>query len=91
LGVKNPDKEEKYKSESTDVQRENLRTEYFRLFGIPETTEDVEFMNQMINFYKEIADNIAYNIYEEMRFLLDNLKKRSILIKILKLLKEKTT
>ena len=45
----------------------------------------------MINFYKEIADNIAYNIYEEMKFLLDNLKKRSILIKILQVLKKDKT
>jgi hypothetical protein len=85
LGLENPNKE----YIQIDVLVDLLKNSTMRLVDVSASEADNEYLNKIINFYIYISDNISINIYQEIVTLMDNLRKRSILIEILKMLKEK--
>ncbi|AYV80103.1 MAG: hypothetical protein Gaeavirus9_13 [Gaeavirus sp.] len=82
LQLKNPEK--KY----PDIvhYKEELTNAIYTQAGIPQNDIDSTYINKIIDFYTFISNNISYNIYQEITAFLDNLKKRSLLTEILKLI-----
>lgn len=83
LNFKNPDKI--YPEPETLTNR--LLVKIFQLYGIDIETinsnqEQVNELKKFMDFYKIISNNIAKNTYEELIYLLSNLKKMSLLIDI---------
>lgn len=80
----NPDKEI-----NLDILKTRLVKNIYLIFGLTSfETDSNEFNNvvNLVNFYNDITDNIAFNAYEEMIKLLVSLKKISLLEEIYELL-----
>lgn len=80
----NPDKEI-----NLDILKTRLVKNIYLIFGLTSfETDSSEFNNviNLINFYNDITDNIAFNAYQEMIKLLVSLKKISLLEEIYELL-----
>ena len=78
LGVKNPDKQYTTTDTHDDIIIDALKTAY--TFVAEET--DIRDIKQIITFYRTLAENIAKNSYDEMRMILDDLRRKSLLIEI---------
>ena len=78
LGVKNPDKQYTTTDTHDDIIIDALKTAYSFVAG--ET--DIRDIKQIITFYRTLAENIAKNSYDEMRMILDDLRRKSLLIEI---------
>jgi flagellar motor protein MotB len=78
LGVKNPDKQYTTTDTHDDIIIDALKTAYS--FVVGET--DLRDIKQIITFYRTLAENIAKNSYDEMRMILDDLRRKSLLIEI---------
>ena len=83
LGVKNPDKQYTTTDTHDDIIIDALKTAYSFVAG--ET--DIRDIKQIITFYRTLAENIAKNSYDEMRMILDDLRRKSLLIEIAHILK----
>lgn len=83
LGVKNPDKQYTTTDTHDDIIIDALKTAYS--FVVGET--DLRDIKQIITFYRTLAENIAKNSYDEMRMILDDLRRKSLLIEIAHILK----
>jgi hypothetical protein len=82
LGVKNPDKQYTTTDTHDDIIIDALKTAYS--FVVGET--DLRDIKQIITFYRTLAENIAKNSYDEMRMILDDLRRKSLLIEIASIL-----
>jgi hypothetical protein len=82
LGVKNPDKQYATTDTHDDIIIDALKTAYS--FVVGET--DIRDIKQIITFYRTLAENIAKNSYDEMRMILDDLRRKSLLIEIASIL-----
>ena len=82
LGVKNPDKQYTTTDTHDDIIIDALKTAYSFVAG--ET--DIRDIKQIITFYRTLAENIAKNSYDEMRMILDDLRRKSLLIEIASIL-----
>jgi hypothetical protein len=51
--------------------------------------DDILFFDKIINFYKGICENVAYNVNSEIVNFLNDLKKHSLLFGILGLINKK--
>ena len=91
LNVKNPDKI----INNTDILVNKLISDYnsnlnpSELANLSDGLSANEELSKMIQFYKTIGENIALNIYDELKGLLTNMKKISLLLEIIDLLKDK--
>lgn len=82
LGVKNPDKQYTTTDTHDDIIIDALKTAYSFVVG----EKDLRDLKQIITFYRMLAENIAKNSYDEMRSILDDLRRKSLLIEITYLL-----
>jgi hypothetical protein len=91
LKVKNPDSI----TNNTDILINKLISDYNSnlnpgaILDLSNGLSANEELGKMIQFYKTISENIALNIYGELNNLLSNMKKISLLLQIIDLLKEK--
>jgi hypothetical protein len=84
LGVKNPDKQYTTADTHDDIIIDALKTAYSFVVG----EKDLRDLKQIITFYRMLAENIAKNSYDEMRSILDDLRRKSLLIEITYLLQQ---
>jgi hypothetical protein len=82
LQLKNPELEKNYQ----DVE---LKSKIQIIFGLLDNSEDLEFFDKIIKFYKGICENVSYNVQQEILNLLNDMKRRSLLFEILNLMKTK--
>lgn len=78
LGVKNPDKQYTTTDTHDDIIIDALKTAY----SFVAEEKDIRDIKQIITFYRTLAENIAKNSYDEMRMILDDLRRKSLLIEI---------
>jgi hypothetical protein len=86
LKIQNPELMEKYSPDKIIFEKDSIKKNIFIITDIMENQVDMGYLDNIIKFYIMICENIAYNIYHEMITLMDNLRKRSLLIQILKII-----
>lgn len=87
LGSKNPDIPGKYPELS--FYSNELKSKIKIIFGLLDNEDDNLIFDKIINFYKGICENVAYNVNSEIVNFLNDLKKHSLLFGILGLINKK--
>jgi hypothetical protein len=87
LGSKNPDITGKYKE--FPFYSNELKLKIKEIFGLLNNEDDNLIFDKIINFYKGICENVAYNVNSEIVNFLNDLKKHSLLFGILGLINKK--
>jgi hypothetical protein len=87
LNLKNPNYSSNYIDYNT--YSSELKIKIQAIFTLEEKEDDIEFINNILKFYKGLVENLSYNIYNEIINLLNDMKKNSLLFKIYYLINKK--
>ena len=87
LGLRNQDGEKDYPDNDTLVNGLINDVRSYLMYEQSFVEEVSTEIRQLCMYYNALVDNISLNTYDEMKMLLENLKKKSLLIEIYNLIK----